>query len=194
MFKISKCLIQAKNSSGLFLKFQLLTSSSFNFAENNKSFLDKVRAKFNLKKEDNKIDVAGLKNRDEESDKLNSSKLENEEDFTEDLQKFKNILTDAERQQILNDLEGERFNKHIEDKEFAELKIVDKNENKDLDKLSTLENLERRYGIDTTRIQLDIKEDYNRLNFKEDILPKIEQLNKLGFTNEQLKVIVHKMY
>jgi hypothetical protein len=58
---------------------------------------------------------------------------------------------------------------------------------------TVLENLNLKYKINVNEFEQDKKEEYDKLNFESDLLPRIQNLYKLGFNDFHLSVLVHKM-
>lgn len=184
-----KFLIKSSNVS----KISILRFNYFYFSQINKdgksekkefSFFERLKEKFTFKEEE-KIDKSKLQRRDEEEDSQNlSTKVDSELTFTEEeklnLQKF--MEQESEEKESL---ETERIKTNIE------IPISDL-QGGIYDKYETFEILISKFNLKVYEPNHTIRKQFNSLNFQENIQPKIEELYKLGFNQNQLKVIFQK--
>jgi len=148
------------------------------------SFFERLKGKFTFKEEE-KIDKSKLQRRDEEEDSQNlSTKVDSELTFTEEerqnLQKY--MEQESEEKESL---ETERIRTHIE------IPISDI-QGGVYDKSETFEILISKFNLKVYEANHTIRKQFNSLNFQENIQPRIEELYKLGFNQNQLKVIFQK--
>jgi len=174
-------------------KFSVQRFNYFNFSQINKdgksekkelSFFERLKEKFTFKEEE-KIDKSKLQRRDEEEDSQNlSTKVDSELTFTEEekqnLQKF--MEQESEEKESL---ETERIKTNIE------IPISDI-QGGVYDKSKTFEILISKFNLKVYEANHTIRKQFNSLNFQENIQPRIEELYKLGFNQNQLKIILQK--
>ncbi len=214
MFKLSKSLISLNKTFNFitpslnYNKFtpsliSITTKQFCNQNKNNKSFMDRIKKRLNLSKEE-KIDADNLKPIDDSNDYLNSSKID--DGMIELPDSLGNLITDDVKNKIMSELDNNNLmdnlndnlndNNNYNDNDITHSHIgqIFIEEKKDEDKLSTIENLKRRFGIQINEFFHEKQEDYNQLSYVSDILPRIEKLNKFGYKDLHIKVILHKMY
>lgn len=184
-----KILLNSSNVS----KISFIRFNNFNFSQINKdgksekkelSFFERIREKFTFKEEE-KIDKSKLLRRDEEEDnQILSTKVDSELTFTEEekqnLQKYMDQQTEEKE-----NLEAERIKTNIEIP-ISEIQggVYDKSE--------TFEILISKFNLKVYEPNQTIRKQFNSLNYQENIQPRIEELYKVGFNQNQLKVILQK--
>jgi hypothetical protein len=161
----------------------LKTGAVRNFSSNETkrskiNFFDKIKEKFSIKTED-RINYSELNNRDEAKDKLKASKLENVEDYEDDLS--------VRNEGMLNNLELAiekiDINLQFETKEEEDKKILFHNTN---------EYLMTKFKINTKNFGEEYENVYSQRKW-EEIENKCERLKKNGLDDFHIKTIINKM-
>ena len=157
-----------------FNKISFRKFSDMNKQVKKQNFLDRLKEKFSIGAEE-KINIEKLANRNEEEDNIKATKLEAlDEELWGELRKEEGSL---DIDQIDTDIQVKVKSEIEKDKLFG----------------NPLEILNKKFGINTKLFKSLEKAFYEKLEYSKDVAPSIEVLNKAGFSDFQIKVLVGKL-
>jgi len=165
-------------------KISFKIKSSFNFSELKNSIFGLFNKVYKTNKETAKINIENLDTTNENIDNLKATKI-NDEEFLGD------VITDDDRSKIIMELKTK--SRDLSTIDFSLETFAQKEVQEKIIKGSTMDNLKMKLNINPKDFFIEKQEDYNKLSYMDEILPRLKSLNNLGFSDFHIKVIIHKM-